>query len=65
MVLVLCVFAHSNTDCAVCLCMCVCVYVVYLPAGLKALETAFSAGPLVGFSVISGLVLQSVSLASQ
>ena len=40
MVLVLCVFAHSNTDCAVCLC--VCVYVVYLPAGLKALGTQHS-----------------------
>lgn len=39
MVLVLCVFAHSNTDCVVCLCVCVCVYVVYLPAGLEALKT--------------------------
>ena len=30
MVHVLCVFAHSNTDCAVCVCVCVCVWCICL-----------------------------------
>lgn len=49
MVCVFCVLAHSHTDCRdMCVCVCTCVYacacvcVVYLPTGLKALETGVS-----------------------